>query len=95
MEDGLIILLIIILMFGLMYLWAYSSVYFEKTKREKLKNEKIKKEGLYKEVIANKRQIRDEKKKLFKSRSDEINNHFKWLERLNKEINQRKKINQV
>ena len=95
MEDGLIILLIIILMFGLMYLWAYSSVYFEKSKLEKLKNDKTKKEELYKEVIASKRQIRDEKKKLFKNRSDEINNHFKWLERLNKEIKQRKKINQV
>lgn len=82
-------------MFGLMYLWAYSSVYFEKAKQEKIKNEKIKKEELYKEVIASKQQIRDEKKKLFKDRSDEINKHFKWLEGLNNKIKQREKINQV
>ena len=36
-------------MFGVMYLWAYSSVYFEKVKRDK-----IRKEELYKVDITNK-----------------------------------------
>ncbi len=88
MEDGLIILLIIILMFGVMYLWAYSSVYFEKVKRDKIKRDIIRKEEFYKEDIANKQLIREDKKKLFNIRSEEINKHFKWLEGINKVIKQ-------
>ena len=95
MEDGLIILLIIILMFGLMYLWAYSSVYFENAKRDKIKKDQIKKEEIYKENVASKQLVREEKKKLFKHRSEEIKDHFKWLEKINQKIKEREELKQV
>ncbi|MCK5401294.1 MAG: hypothetical protein KAJ28_06635 [Flavobacteriaceae bacterium] len=89
MKDGLIILLIIILMFGLMYLWAYSSVYLEKRKRDRISECEIRKDEQYKEKKVKNQQIRDGKKNLLKNRSEEIKRHFEWLEGINKDLKRR------
>ena len=79
------------LFFGAMYIYAWSPVLIAKYKKNKQIKDIFKREKRIKEKKQVLKQNRVEKKKIINDRHEKIKEHFKWLEALNQEIEQREK----
>ncbi len=83
MENGLLILGLIVLLFVCMYGYAYGTVAWEKMKLKRQKEELIRLEAIRQEERAIKQKERDEKLEKLRKRSEEIRLELNRLEKVN------------
>lgn len=92
MEQGIVVLVIIALLFTGMYVYAYSSVYFEKLKLKKAYKQELELASLRLEEKARKQEIRNEKILEMDARREERQQQFSRLTELRQELIRKGKI---
>ena len=89
MADGVKMILAMALFFGVMYLYALSPEIIEKWKAKKRISENLKKEEKRKVKKLELQKHRDKENQVIDDRREKIEEHFKWLEEMNKKIERR------
>jgi Flp pilus assembly protein TadB len=96
MENGFIMLLVIALFFLSMYLYAYGTTNYASRKEEKARKRRLieaqKKEAQLKAEMAERQKQREEKYRIAKERSLEIQKELERLEKFNKKIASKLKV---
>lgn len=88
LVDALKMMLAMALFFGAMYLYAWMPEIFAARKEKQREKEQLQKLAERKTKLQEQQRLREKKSQSIQERRIKIKEHFKWLEEMNKQIEQ-------